>query len=116
MRSPLTVICGPTAAGKTELALALAEFFGGEIISADSRQVYRLLDIGTAKPTPEEKLRVRHHLIDVVWPNEEFHAARFITLAEAAMQDIRQRSMSKDSGPWVTGSMGSMPPGSGTCR
>ena len=102
MRLPLTVICGPTAVGKTELALALAEFFDGEIISADSRQVYRLLDIGTAKPTPEERRRIRHHLIDVVWPNEEFHAARFITLAEAAMQDIRQRNKQ----PFLVGGTG----------
>ena len=102
MRLPLTVICGPTAVGKTELALALAECFAGEIISADSRQVYRLLDIGTAKPTPEEKLRIRHHLIDVVWPNEEFHAARFITLAEAAMQDIRRRNKQ----PFLVGGTG----------
>lgn len=90
-RPALTVICGPTAVGKTALALALAEHFGGEIISADSRQVYRLMDIGTAKPTPAEQRQVPHHLIDVAWPDEEFHAARFATLAEAAMQTIRQR-------------------------
>jgi len=87
MRPALTVICGPTAVGKTELALALAEFFNGEIISADSRQVYRLMDIGTAKPSPEEQQRVRHHLIDEVWPNEGFHAARYVTLAGAAIQE-----------------------------
>lgn len=90
-RPTLTVICGPTAVGKTELTLALAELCHGEIISADSRQVYRLMDIGTAKPTRDERQRVRHHLIDVVWPGEEFNAARFITHAEAALQSIRER-------------------------
>ena len=90
-RPTLTVICGPTAVGKTELTLALAELCNGEIISADSRQVYRLMNIGTAKPSRDERLQVPHHLIDVVWPNEEFNAARFITLAEAAIQSIRQR-------------------------
>lgn len=92
MRPSLTVICGPTAVGKTELTLRLAESFDAEIISADSRQVYRLMDIGTAKPTPAEQQQVRHHLIDVIWPSEEFHVARFISLAEAAMQTIRFRN------------------------
>jgi len=91
-RPTLTIICGPTAVGKTELTLALAERFDGEIISADSRQVYRLMDIGTAKPTKDDQQQVRHHLIDVVWPNEAFNAACFIALAEAAMQSIRQRN------------------------
>jgi len=102
MRPALTVICGPTAVGKTELALALAESFDGEIISADSRQVYRLMDIGTAKPTLKEQQRVRHHLIDVVWPNQEFHAARFITLAEAALLDIHHRNKQ----PFLVGGTG----------
>ncbi len=91
-RPSLVVICGPTAVGKTSLALGLADCFGGEIISADSRQVYRLMDIGTAKPTREEQQRVRHHLIDVAWPDEEFHAARFATLAEESVADICQRN------------------------
>jgi len=90
MRPSLTIICGPTAVGKTKLALELAEFFDGEIISADSRQVYRLMDIGTAKPSPEEQQRVCHHLIDVVWPNEEFNAARYVALAGAAIQKTRR--------------------------
>jgi len=87
----LPVICGPTAVGKTALALDLAEYFDGEIISADSRQVYRLMDVGTAKPSQAEQDRVKHHLIDVAWPNEEFHAARFVSLAEAAVNDICRR-------------------------
>lgn len=91
-RPVLPVICGPTAVGKTALALDLAEYFDGEIISADSRQVYRLMDIGTAKPTKEELQRVRHHLVDVVSPNEEFHAAHFVAHAEKAIDDICQRN------------------------
>lgn len=73
----MIAIVGPTATGKSSLALRLAESFGGEIISADSVQVYRGLDIGTAKPAPEERLRVRHHLIDIRDPDEEYSAARF---------------------------------------
>lgn len=78
---PLIVIEGPTASGKTALALALAEHLKTEIISADSRQVYRLLNIGTAKPSREELSRVRHHFIDIIWPDEIFNAGRFRTAA-----------------------------------
>lgn len=97
MKSPgseknrIVVICGPTAVGKTALALDLAEYYNGEIVSADSRQIYREMDIGTAKPTASEQMRVRHHLIDVVRPDEEFHAARYVELAEAAIDDIVSR-------------------------
>ncbi len=87
----LPIICGPTAVGKTELALKLAEVFGMEIVSADSRQVYRLMDIGTAKPTRAEQARVRHHLVDVVWPDEDFNAARFAERAHAAIADLAGR-------------------------
>jgi tRNA dimethylallyltransferase len=87
-RPALVIICGPTAVGKTSLALDLAERCNGEIISADSRQVYRLMDIGTAKPTFAEQQRVRHHLIDVAWPDEDFHAERYIALAKQAISDI----------------------------
>jgi tRNA dimethylallyltransferase len=87
-RPALVVICGPTAVGKTSLALGLAEAYDGEIISADSRQVYRLMDIGTAKPTAAEQQRIKHYLIDVAWPNEEFHAARFAALARQAIKAI----------------------------
>ena len=90
-KTRLVVVCGPTAVGKTALALELAEKFNGEIVSADSRQIYRDMDIGTAKPTIAEQERVRHHLIDVVSPAEEFHAARYIELAEAAINDIISR-------------------------
>lgn len=91
-RLVLPVICGATAVGKTALALNLAEHFDGEIISADSRQVYRLMDVGTAKPTKDELHRIKHHLIDVVWPDEEFHAAHFVSHAEAAITDICHRN------------------------
>jgi tRNA dimethylallyltransferase len=90
-RPSLVVLCGPTAVGKTALALDLAEQFNGEIISADSRQVYRLMNIGTAKPTSTEQLRVRHHLIDVAWPDEDFHAERYTELARQAVIDICAR-------------------------
>ena len=101
-RPALPVICCPTAVGKTALALELAEYFDGEIISADSRQVYRLMDVGTAKPTQDEQHRVRHHLIDVAWPDEEFHAARFVSLAEEAIGDICQRNKA----PFLVGGTG----------
>ena len=84
-------LAGPTAVGKSEIALRLAETIGGEIISVDSMQVYRGLDLGTAKPTPAERARVAHHLIDVVGLTEAFDAARFVTLAGAAVEDIQSR-------------------------
>ncbi len=87
----LPVLAGPTASGKTRLALQLAERHGLEIISADSRQIYRGLDIGTAKPTAEERARLPHHVIDVCDPTETYDLARFIADAEAAMADIRAR-------------------------
>lgn len=85
------VLCGPTAAGKTAAALALAEHFDLEVVSADSRQVYRLMDIGTAKPTREEQAKVPHHLLDVVWPDEPFDAARFVGMASRAIDGILAR-------------------------
>lgn len=85
------LLAGPTAVGKSEVALRLAERLKGEIVSVDSMQVYRGLDIGTAKPTPAEQAQVRHHLIDVVELNEPFDAARFVALAAAAVQDIQSR-------------------------
>jgi tRNA dimethylallyltransferase len=89
--TPLIVILGPTASGKTALALDLAERYNGEIIAADSRTVYKGVDIGTAKPTPEEQRRVPHHLIDVAMPDQQFTAADFQRLAQAAITDIAAR-------------------------
>ena len=89
---PLPIsIAGPTAAGKSRVALALAERVGGEIISVDSMQVYRGMDIGTAKPAAAEQKRVRHHLIDITDVREAFDAARFVELARAAAADIQSR-------------------------
>lgn len=88
---PLVVIVGPTSVGKSRLALEIAARFQGEIVSADSRQVYRFMDIGTAKPSLEEQARVRHHLIDVVDPDEAFTVACYRDLATGAIADISSR-------------------------
>ncbi len=84
-------LAGPTAVGKSAIALALAEKIGGEIISVDSMQVYRGLDIGTAKPSAEERQRVPHHLIDICELNEAFDAAQFIRHAQKAVEEIQSR-------------------------
>lgn len=88
MAEALLAIVGPTATGKSEVGLLLAERLGGEIVSADSMQVYRGMDIGTAKPTAEERARVPHHLIDIVDPDEEFSVAEYRARAEAALAAI----------------------------
>ncbi|MBA3464336.1 MAG: tRNA (adenosine(37)-N6)-dimethylallyltransferase MiaA [Deltaproteobacteria bacterium] len=87
----LVVIVGPTGAGKTRLSLALAERVGGEVISADSQQVYIGMDIGTGKATADERSRVPHHLLDVVQPDQEMTAARFVELADRAIEDAAAR-------------------------
>jgi tRNA dimethylallyltransferase len=87
----LVCVVGPTGVGKSAFALELAEAVGGEIVGADARQVYRGLDIGTAKPTAAERARVPHHLLDLVEPGEPFTAGTFVRLAEAALADIRAR-------------------------
>jgi len=84
-------IAGPTAVGKSEIALLLAERLGGEIISADSMQVYRGLDLGTAKPSPADRARVPHHLIDICDLAESFDAAQFVRLAQKAVEEIQAR-------------------------
>jgi tRNA dimethylallyltransferase len=88
---PLVVIVGPTGVGKTALSLELAETLRGEVVSADSRQVYRGMDIGTAKPTPEERARVPHHLIDILDPDQRFSLAEYQDRAYAAIADITRR-------------------------
>ena len=85
------LLAGPTAVGKSAVALALAESLGGEIISVDSMQVYRGLDLGTAKPSAAERARVPHHLLDVLELSEAFDAAQFVRLAEVAVKDIQGR-------------------------
>jgi tRNA dimethylallyltransferase len=87
----LVAVVGPTATGKTDLALRLALAFEGEIIGADSRQVYRGMDLGTAKPTAEQRARVPHWLVDVVDPDEGFGLARYLDLVQAALDDIWSR-------------------------
>lgn len=89
--APVIVITGPTGSGKTGLALELAERYEGEIICADSRTVYTGMDIGTAKPTPEEQARVPHHLLNVVEPGQPFTAADFKRLVVETIADIRSR-------------------------
>lgn len=88
---PLVVLVGPTAAGKTGVAIHLARKFDAEIVSADSVQVYRLLDIGSAKPTPGEQGRAKHHLIDVLWPDQDFSAADFAAEADEIIADVHRR-------------------------
>ena len=90
-RPTLTAIVGPTAVGKTALAVALARQLGGEIVSADSRQVYRQMDLGTAKPTVAEQAAARHHLIDIRDPDEEFSLATYQALARGAIDAIAER-------------------------
>jgi tRNA dimethylallyltransferase len=85
------VLAGPTASGKSEVAILLAEQLGGEIVSVDSMQVYRGMDIGTAKPSPAERRRVPHHLIDIVDVTEPFDAARFVEAAQTVLLEIHAR-------------------------
>ena len=89
--SSLVVIVGPTAAGKTALSIELAEALDGEIVSADSRQIYRSMDIGTAKATPEQRARIPHHLLDVVSPDAVLTLADYQRLAYAAIDAILAR-------------------------
>lgn len=102
MYPPLIVVVGPTAVGKTETAVRLCGDFQGEIISADSRQVYRELDIGTAKPTPEEQSLAVHHLIDVVDPDQMLGLAEFQEMAYTAINDV----LSRDRVPFLVGGTG----------
>ena len=88
MKKPLIVFTGPTAAGKTHLSIALAKAVNGEIISADSMQVYKYMDIGSAKIRPEEMQGVKLYLVDELLPQEEFHIVKFQQMAKAAMEEI----------------------------
>ena len=91
MKKPLIVIAGPTACGKTDLSINLAEKIGGEIISGDSMQVYKLMDIGTAKPTAEETRGIPHFLIDELYPDEEYNVMIFQKKAKEYMKEIYDR-------------------------
>ncbi len=101
-KSKIVIICGPTGSGKTAAAIELAQAVGGEIVGADSMQIYRYMDIGTAKPTPEEQARVVHHLIDVVDPDEQFDAARFARMASEKVAAVHCRG----AVPFVVGGTG----------
>ena len=91
MPQKIAVITGPTATGKTRLGIALAQGLGGEIVSGDSMQIYRGMDIGTAKPTGEELAAAPHHMIDVAEPDEEWSVSRYVEAADAAVQGILSR-------------------------
>lgn len=101
-KKPLVILTGPTAVGKTALSIRLAKAIGGEIISADSMQVYRYMDIGTAKIKPEETEGIPHHLIDVLNPTEDFNVTAFQTMAKQAIHAIYSRGRI----PIVTGGTG----------
>ncbi len=90
-RPPVVVVTGPTASGKTALAVELAKRFGGEIVNADSMQVYRYMDIGTAKPSVEVRASIPHHLIDVVDPDDPMSAGRYAGLARQAAREVQAR-------------------------
>lgn len=98
----IIVILGPTATGKTALSIELAKRFNGEIVSADSMQIYRGMDIGTSKATDEERNGIKHHLIDVVEPSEEFSLADYLKLSKAAVNNI----LSKGKIPFLVGGTG----------
>ncbi|HSB06670.1 MAG TPA: tRNA (adenosine(37)-N6)-dimethylallyltransferase MiaA [Thermodesulfobacteriota bacterium] len=101
-RPRVVIILGPTGAGKSRLALELAEKLGGEIISADSMQVYKYMDIGTDKPTPEEQKRVHHHLIDLVPPDQPFHAGLYRVLGRRTIEQLH----TSGKPIWVVGGTG----------
>ncbi len=101
-KTRVVVVCGPTGIGKTSAAIELAEIFGGEIVSADSMQIYRQLDIGTAKPTAEEMARIPHSMVDVADPDEPFDAARFSKMAAEEIAKLEGRGLL----PFVAGGTG----------
>lgn len=98
----IIIICGPTGVGKTSIAIQAAQNFNGEIIGADSMQIYRYMNIGTAKPGSEEMNLIRHHLIDCIDPKDEFDAGRYVKAADKAIQDITSRGKI----PIITGGTG----------
>ena len=102
MKKPLIILTGPTAVGKTKASIGLAKALKGEIISADSMQVYKYMDIGSAKIRPEEMDGIKHYMIDELEPDEEFHVVRFQQMAKAAMEEI----YAKGKVPIVVGGTG----------
>ena len=102
MKKPLIILTGPTAVGKTKASIGLAKALNGEIISADSMQVYKHMDIGSAKIRPEEMQGIKHYLIDELEPDEEFHVVRFQEMAKKALEEI----YAKNKIPIVVGGTG----------
>ena len=102
MDKPIIIIAGPTASGKTSLAITLAKKFNGEIVNADSRSIYREMDIATSKPTAEERKQIPHHLVDVISPNEPFSLSDYKQLAIKAISNIHAR----DKIPFFVGGTG----------
>src|SRR6187551_833075 len=88
---PIIAIVGPTASGKSDLALSIAEAFNGEIVNYDSVQIFRHMNIGSAKPSLEERRRVPHHMVDIREPGEEFNAGDYQREARAVLEDLRER-------------------------
>jgi len=101
-KSSIVVICGPTGVGKTSVGIEMAIAFKGEIVSADSMQIYRYMDIGTAKPTPDEQSRAPHHMLDIAHPDQPFDAARYATEAHRIIRGLHSRSVL----PFVVGGTG----------
>lgn len=102
MPAKILTIAGPTASGKTRLAVELARRFGGEVVSCDSMQIYRQMDIGTAKPTVEEMAGIPHHMLNVAAPEENYSVARYVEQASACVDDI----LARDRLPIVAGGTG----------
>ena len=102
MKPKVIVIVGPTASGKTAVSIELAKKVDGEIISADSMQIYKYMDIGTAKPTLEEQKGIKHHLIDIALPDEHFNVAKYKEMAIAAIEEI----LDKGKVPIIVGGTG----------
>ena len=102
MKPKVIVIVGPTASGKTDLSIRLAKKINGEIISADSMQIYKKMTIGTAKPTEEEMQGIVHHMIDIIEPNEDFNVAKYKKMAEDKIEEI----LSKGKQPIIVGGTG----------
>ena len=102
MERKIYAVCGPTAVGKTKFAIEIARFLGGEIVSCDSMQLYKYMDIGSAKPTADERAMVRHYLVDEIDPREPFSAAKYQKLARAAIDEI----FNKEKVPVITGGTG----------
>lgn len=115
---PLVIITGPTGIGKSRLALDLAQEWNAEIVSADSMQVYRQMDIGTAKPSSAELAEVPHHMIDIVEPDEPFHAARYAEIARSTIESIARRGRHAfivgGAGLYIKALLGGIFPGAGS--